>query len=603
MDVPKIQTFLVLHGSNGEDSRRLPTVDAGKDKPTCAIVDAGEDIPTGVIDSQPLRPILTSESGEGFNIFVIGITGYIGGTVTRHITKAHPELKVAALVRNERYVPSVLAMFPGVRIVRGALNDRDIIIEECSKAKIVILMAKHHEEGLLTIIEGIRCGEERDCGYLIYTSDLSVLIDKDFPKGEFDTRVADDVVDLNGIKERLSANPTQLDTTIMNAAADNTEDSRSVRTAIICPSAIYGFGKGPIRKRGGAVTALLRAIMKFRHAFKVENGRNHWSLVDIDNLAEAYLAVVELALDPRAIEDGRWNSEGYYVAETEELCWGELAKYLGERVDERFFINEPVVARKLETAVVETLHPGKVKYWGTNARCIGSRLRQIGWNPERADLADYINQRLSLEIARIYGISVEEQELEVEERRPDLSGFLDYSPISSDNVDNNMNEDHLSPGLSMEVHDPAIQYATSEEFSTDEESSTKEEAEEPKQREETGVTEETDEEKGEKDGEGGSGEEGSGEEGSGEEGSGEEGGSGVGGGNGGKARAGRVGRVGRVGRAGRAGRGGEGEGGEGEGGRGRGGRGGGEIGRRQGTRATRGTRGRRGRGRGGRRSS
>lgn len=231
--------------------------------------------------------------------------------------------------------------------MRGALNDRDIIIEECSKAKIVIcvcsticrflpshqlinerlkancfgviVMAKHHEEGLLTIIEGIRCGEERDCGYLIYTSDLSVLIDKDFPKGEFDTRVADDVVDLDGIKERLSANPTQLDTTIMNAAADNTEDSRSVRTAIICPSAIYGFGKGPIRKRGGAVTALLRAIMKFRHAFKVENGRNHWSLVDIDNLAEAYLAVVELALDPRAIEDGRWDSEGYYVAETEEL--------------------------------------------------------------------------------------------------------------------------------------------------------------------------------------------------------------------------------------------------------------------------------------------
>lgn len=68
----------------------------------------------------------------------IGITGYIGGSVTRRIVEARPDLNAVALVENEHYVPIVMQMFPRIRIVRGNLEDRDILIEECSKAKIVI---------------------------------------------------------------------------------------------------------------------------------------------------------------------------------------------------------------------------------------------------------------------------------------------------------------------------------------------------------------------------------------------------------------------------------------------------------------------------------
>ncbi|ELR10305.1 hypothetical protein GMDG_04688 [Pseudogymnoascus destructans 20631-21] len=299
-------------------------------------------------------------------------------------------------------------------------------------------MATEHEEGLSSIIEGIRSSDERDCGYLIHTSDISMLVDQALALGEYEDRVNDDVADFDRIKEKLSKHPRGLETMIMNAAAHNTENRRPVKTAIISSSAVYGFGRGPISKRGGKLTAMMRAIILHKSPFKVENGKNYWSAVDIDNLARAYLCLVEKALGPVGVGDGHWDSKGYYVAETEELCWAEFAQDIGERVQERLFVDEPVVMKKLTASEVDAIYAGGSTYWGTNARCIGSRLRQIGWNPERADLIKYVNQILRFEIEDLYGITIEEQELEEDERRP--RGYLDNSPALQASFGNVINE-------------------------------------------------------------------------------------------------------------------------------------------------------------------
>lgn len=169
------------------------------------------------------------------------------------------------------------------------------------------------------MIEGLRRSNERDYGYLIYTADLEVLIDYEFGLGEYDDRVNDDVADFDAIKEKLSLNPGNLEPIIMNAAAHNTENSRPVKTAIICPAAVYGFGKGPIKRYGGILKTFIRATMFYKNAFRVGKGNNHSSVVDIDNLAKAYLFLIEKALRPRAVEGGHWDSEGYYFVETGDI--------------------------------------------------------------------------------------------------------------------------------------------------------------------------------------------------------------------------------------------------------------------------------------------
>jgi len=50
-----------------------------------------------------------------------------------------------------------------------------------------------------------------------------------------------------------------------------------VTTAIICPSLIYGIGKGPVRRRGTTVPMLIEAILKRGRGFVVGEGKNEMS--------------------------------------------------------------------------------------------------------------------------------------------------------------------------------------------------------------------------------------------------------------------------------------------------------------------------------------
>lgn len=59
-------------------------------------------------------------------------------------------------------------------------------------------------------------------------------------------------------------------------------------------------------------------------------------------------------------------------------CWGKFAKDIGKKVQKRFFVDEPSVVEKLTANEVDEIYPRGSSYWGTNARCIGSRMRLIG---------------------------------------------------------------------------------------------------------------------------------------------------------------------------------------------------------------------------------
>jgi hypothetical protein len=181
-----------------------------------------------------------------------------------------------------------------------------------------------------------------------------------------------------------------------------------------------------------------------KSAFSVENGNNRSSIVDINNLADAYLFLVEKALES-APNNAFWDSEGYYFVATGELvrtvspthdrladnskCWGTFATGIGELMHELFFIDEPVVCKKLTADEVDVIYAGGSVFWGASARCQGSRLRQLGWEPKIVKLNDYVRQRFSFEIENLYGITVEEQELETESRAPRVDSVESGAPV------------------------------------------------------------------------------------------------------------------------------------------------------------------------------
>ena len=84
-------------------------------------------------------------------------------------------------------------------------------------------------------------------------------------------------------------------------------------------------------------------------------------------------------------------------------------------MQQRFFVDEPVFVESMTIDEVEEIYEEGSKHWGISCRCLGSRLRQIGWNPQPPlDLAKYVDQQLGYEIEEIYGITIEEQDLEAE---------------------------------------------------------------------------------------------------------------------------------------------------------------------------------------------
>ena len=81
-------------------------------------------------------------------IFVSGIAGFVGGHTVNNLIKKHPDYKVLGLVRNDEQAKLVKARWPQAETVTGTLDTADILIEQASKADVVIGMLPFGSETL-----------------------------------------------------------------------------------------------------------------------------------------------------------------------------------------------------------------------------------------------------------------------------------------------------------------------------------------------------------------------------------------------------------------------------------------------------------------------
>ncbi len=71
-------------------------------------------------------------------IFVTGVSGYIGGHTVVDIMLRHPEWHVVVLVRNEEQKAVVLVRWPNIEVIIGDLDNKVLLVEEGSKADVVL---------------------------------------------------------------------------------------------------------------------------------------------------------------------------------------------------------------------------------------------------------------------------------------------------------------------------------------------------------------------------------------------------------------------------------------------------------------------------------
>ena len=299
------------------------------------------------------------------NIFITGAGGYIGGSVAAALlVNGH---YVRGLTRSEASAKRLAAS--GIDPVVGTLDDADLLTREARAADGVINTANADHAGA---VQSMIAGLEGSNKPLLHTSGSSVIGD--------DARGARRAEQVFDGQTPLVVNPAKqarrdIDLQVLGAAA------RGVRSAVICPSLIYGVGKG-LNPHSVQIPFLVANARERGKVQLVGAGLNVWSNVHIDDVVDLYL--LALAKAPAG---------AFYFAENGEASFGDLGA---------------AIARRLELPGLESLPPevaaqrwGEPKAYfslGSNSRVSSIRARrELGWAPRHASLIDWVLGEMPIE--------------------------------------------------------------------------------------------------------------------------------------------------------------------------------------------------------------
>jgi nucleoside-diphosphate-sugar epimerase len=292
------------------------------------------------------------------NIFITGVGGYIGGSIASALlANGHG---VRGLVRTAANAETLAAY--GIEPVLGTLDDAEVLAREAQMSDGVINTASADHAGavdaLITALEGSNKP-------LLHTSGSSVIGD-DARGSRMSEQIFDEATAL--VVNTAKQPRREVDLQVLGAA------TRGVRSAVICPSLIYGAGKGlnphSVQVPFLAANARERGMVQI-----VGSGLNVWSNVHIDDVADLYLLALTKA-----------PAGAFYFAENGEASFGDIGA---------------AIAKRLGLPGVESLPPevaaqrwGEPKAYfslGSNSRVRSVRARsELGWAPRHASVIDWI---------------------------------------------------------------------------------------------------------------------------------------------------------------------------------------------------------------------
>jgi nucleoside-diphosphate-sugar epimerase len=291
-------------------------------------------------------------------IFLTGASGYIGGSVAQKLVSTG--YHVRGLVRSAATAKALAAR--GIEPVLGSLDDADLLFKEARTADGVVNAASSdHAPSINALIAGL-AGSAKP---LLHTSGSSVIGD-DARGGRSSETVFDEDTPL--VVNPLKQARRNIDLMVLAAA------QKEVRSVVICPSLIYGTGRG-LHTESYQLPFLALNALKHGAVQVVGAGLNIWSNVHIDDVTDLFVLALVNA-PPGA----------FYFAENGQASFAEL----GSALAVRFGLGS-----------IESLDPDTAAHrWGeamayfslgSNSRVQAKRARQeLGWAPQHSSAGDWI---------------------------------------------------------------------------------------------------------------------------------------------------------------------------------------------------------------------
>jgi nucleoside-diphosphate-sugar epimerase len=302
-------------------------------------------------------------------VFITGASGYIGGSVAQKLVKIGH--RVRGLVRSKENADFLSKL--GIEPVIGDLNDVDLLIREAKQANGVINAASaDHSESVQALIKGL-AGSSKP---FIHTSGSSIVGD-DVRGSQRTESIFDEYTPL--VVQKLKQPRRNIDLMVLGAAAND------VRSIVICPSLVYGVGRG-LNPKSIQIPFLTENAQKQGAVQIVGAGLNVWSNIHIDDVVDLYVLSYSKA-----------PAGAFYFAENGEASFQQIGNAIAER---------------LGFASIETLNPDfAAQLWGvarayysfgSNSRVRSVRARhELSWMPKHASVIDWILNEMPIEVTNI----------------------------------------------------------------------------------------------------------------------------------------------------------------------------------------------------------
>jgi nucleoside-diphosphate-sugar epimerase len=295
--------------------------------------------------------------------FLTGAAGYVGGSVAQRLRDAGHE--VAGLARSEE--KARLLKDRGIKPILGTLDDAEVLADGARRADAVVHAADADHAGAVETLVGAL---ERSGKPFIHTSGSSIVADD--ARGEYASPV---VFTEDTYFEPV---PNRRPRVAINRSVREAGIDKGVRTVVICPSMIYGTGRGlqPDSDQVPKLTALARQVGAGVYFGK---GLNRYSNVHVDDLVDLYVLAVEKA--PAA---------SFFFAENGEASFKEIAESISRSLG--------FGGRTQSLAVADVVRRyGEAAGYGVagNSRVRAVNARRLGWVPKGPSLAEVVEGRLS----------------------------------------------------------------------------------------------------------------------------------------------------------------------------------------------------------------
>jgi nucleoside-diphosphate-sugar epimerase len=292
-------------------------------------------------------------------VFCTGASGYIGGSVAAYLVAAGHQ--VTGLVRSREKADAVRAR--GIQPLLGTLDDGERLAQAAQAADIVVNAASADHNGAVVALLGALAGSGKR---FIHTSGSSIVGTR--AQGHRSDAIFDE-------SSPITPSPARAARVALNDLILSYRD-KGCRPVIICPSLIYGLGRGAA-PHSMQVPLLISLARKRGGAAHAGPGENIWSNVHIDDLVTLYALAIEKA-----------PAGAFFFAENGENSMREIC----EAINRRLGHEAAPSAMSMEEAISEWGEGVTEDTMASNSRVRAVRARQLGWTPKARSLIEEIEQ-------------------------------------------------------------------------------------------------------------------------------------------------------------------------------------------------------------------